>query len=184
MYAQQIAATWTDHFYKKIRTQEKEIKYVANKISCDPKKITVWKKLLKLTFHHRNFELPSILWYLIAKTKNNLTTEWDWFCSSDNKFLFKHIKYNIWHQHLKKNNSHRTFHTEFLVVLSPPTCTLLRASAITTNSVYHLLHLSSNAAIGEQVQEIAFRFHAVVMSKPLINWLLQPLPTAQIQPPN
>ena len=77
--------------------------YVANKTSCHPKIFYSMEETINMyIFHHRNFKIPSYLRSRITKNTDNLSERWGWFCSSEKYFLFKHIKHDTPHRHLKK----------------------------------------------------------------------------------
>ena len=135
-----------------------------------PSDYTVWRKFLRWIFSagYSQLQQPLGAWM----HKENWLTNWTWFVTSCNQFLYHKLSNELWHRHILKQNRHHTFQTHSLVLHEAPNEPLSRASVChSTNSICILNSSTINFNI-PPIQKDIHTYDAITIEWPDLDWFM------------
>ena len=136
-----------------------------------PHDISLWRRFLRQIFKGQQYSLERPLGAWESMTDTQWIDSWDFFLSGDKEFLY-HRANKRWHRHIKRQNTHKSYHIEFLDLDDIPRHDLSRASV--KSSAHNLLvtSLSHKPHILPHPDTIAHTFGHIKLLKPKIDWFM------------
>ena len=134
-------------------------------------------------FAARNFELPTPLGPWVSMSIQDWMHNWDYLLSSDREFLYHKQPNNHWRRHLKKEYSHRSYHSQSLVLHELPlSADMLRVTVNVTDTIISVLSTASKEPTLPEDPDVLV-FDIITVSVPKIQWFMSSLsssPTTSI----
>lgn len=88
--------------------------------------------------------------------------------TDNNEFLFQKVDNSTWRRHLCIPHRHHSFHTEFMLMHTPPNITLRRATVSFIRNTIQLLSTSYNQ--NYSTQEDIFSISNINYKLPKVEW--------------
>ena len=101
---------------------------------------------------------------------------WDWYATTSLEFIYQVQENRNWHRHLRRNNSHRNYHIDYLVIHQPLLCPIQRASV--SEGIFHITLLNASIPSGHTVNyniPEKYVFDVVTIVKPETDWFMNRL---------
>jgi hypothetical protein len=132
---------------------------------------TSWRRALEQLFPVNPLQLVNPLGTWILDEALQWTKHWDWFSSTSSDFLFRQVGEDSWRRHVKIEGTRRSYHTQFLLLATRPTQSLLRATVKESRNTWILL-CTNNTSILRQNINIATTttFDTITIQQPSIRW--------------
>ena len=149
-------------------TYEWPIKHYTNKMD-----IALWRKFLRKVFNGANESLINPMGPWINMTFDTWIDCWDYFISQDKEFIYHRITDKLWHRHIRRPYSHRSYHTQYLQLDDIPSSDLYRASIRKTSISLVVTAISQKPDIPPALDNIAYSFGNIKLMVPRIDWFMR-----------
>ena len=104
--------------------------------------------------------------------KEHWLTNWTWFVTSCNQFLYHKLSNELWHRHILKQNRHHTFQTHSLVLHEAPNEPLSRASVCHSTNAICILNSSTINFNIPPIQKDFHTYDAITIEWPDLDWFM------------
>ena len=134
---------------------------------------TIWNKLLKRVFCGGNdqLEVPLGNWTHDQIWKDN----WQWFISTDKKYLYQKMNDGKWYRYLQKPHLHRLYFSRTSVLSDMPNVNILRSSVAKQKGGWFLKNYSRKYETNVKDQERMLTIGKLIFKYPQVNWFLSHL---------
>ena len=145
---------------------------VENHVSASD--YTRWRQAMEFLFPADNLTLVQPLGTCIVDDIDDWLSHWDWFASTDRKYLYRQVGENHWRRHLRKVGTNRSYHLQYLTLDERPHLQLHRAS-VNSNDQSWLLSNIDTGPPHTRDNSITEYIGAVPFIRPKEDWFLHNL---------
>ena len=131
-----------------------------------------WRKFVKQLFPIDNKSLANPLGPWVPMDNVTWLDTWDFFITPDKEFLWHKVSKSMWHRHILKPHSGRSYHKEFLIIYEDPNIALLRASVSSTTHALIVTSTSSRVSHNLQHENDLLFFGNIQVKVPQLEWFM------------
>ena len=137
-----------------------------------------WRKFVRLLFAINMKYLTNPLGPWIPMNSVSWRDTWDFFLSPDKDLLWHKVSSSVWHRHLRKPNSRRTYYVEHLIHQEHPNTELLRTTVSITSHSIVTVSLSARTVSNPNRPDSILHFGHIQVETPKLNWFMSNLTTS------